>query len=45
MQAQLQNAVAVLAVALAIMMLAWTAIAKNRPLVASDPAALHADAG
>lgn len=45
MQAQLQNAVAVAAVALAIAMLAWSAVAKNRPLVASDPAAIHANGG
>lgn len=45
MQAQLQNAVAVLAVALAIVMLGWTAVAKHRPLIPSDPTAVYTDAG
>lgn len=45
MQAQLQNAVAVLAVAVALLLLGWTAVAKNRPLIAKDHAAIYADAG
>ena len=44
MKAHLQNAVAVAAVALAILLLGWTAVAKNRPAVFQDPA-LYADLG
>jgi hypothetical protein len=44
-QAQIQNAVAVLAVALAIAMLGLTLVVPHRSLILSDQAALYSDAG
>jgi hypothetical protein len=44
-QAHVQNAVAVLAVALAIAMLGVTLVVPHRSLLVSDTAALYADAG
>ena len=45
MHSHLQNAVAVLAVALAIAMLGLTLVVPHRSLLVRDQAALYADAG